>query len=108
MTVLLDAWHDPALTTAFAQSSGLCLPHLARLMAHGANHVHLPALLVAQQERLHALQVELQEFIRKQDYRFAHETYGSEADAWQRVVALFTGTCIRLPTGSQPPADDGC
>ncbi|MGQ4807967.1 hypothetical protein NKDENANG_01333 [Candidatus Entotheonellaceae bacterium PAL068K] len=106
MTVLLTDWHEPTLTTAFAQSSGLCLPHIARLMAHGANHVHLPAFLAVQQERLQALQAELREFIRKQDYRFAHEPFGSEADAWQRVVALFVGTYGGCHTMPQPPTDD--
>jgi hypothetical protein len=38
-----------------------------------------------------ALQVELEELIRKFDYRFAHEPMGSEADAWERVVALLAG-----------------
>ncbi len=106
MTVLLDDWHQPTLTMAFAQSGGLCLPHMARLMAHGANHANLPAWLTAQQERLQTLQAELREFIRKQDYHFAHASYGSEADAWQRVVALFVGTGGRLPPRQQPPSGD--
>jgi hypothetical protein len=106
MTVLLDAWHHPTLSAAFAQSSGLCLPHLVRLMAHNANHEHLPALVSAQQARLQTLQVELREFIRKQDYRFAREAYGSEADAWQRVVALFVGTRGWRHQTQPPPNDD--
>lgn len=92
MTVLLHDWHEPTLQGAFAQSSGLCVSHMARLIAHGSSHVHLPAVLMAQRERLHILHDELREFIRKQDYRFAREPYGSEADAWRRVVDLFVGT----------------
>jgi peptidoglycan/xylan/chitin deacetylase (PgdA/CDA1 family) len=92
MTVLLHDWHEPALQEAFAQSSGLCVSHMARLLAHGRAHAHLPAILVAQREHLHKLHDELCEFIRKQDYRFAREPYGSEADAWRRAVELFVGT----------------
>jgi Family of unknown function (DUF6062) len=99
LTVLLDDWHDATLFSAFAQSSGFCVPHVARLMTHGSAHGHLPAFLIAQQERWQALQADLQEFIRKQDYRFAREPYGSEADAWQRVVALLSG----LPGQTSPP-----
>jgi hypothetical protein len=91
LTVLLDDWHDATLHSAFAQSSGFCRPHVTRLMVHGTAHGHLPAFLTAQQERWQALQADLQEFIRKLDYRFAREPYGSEADAWQRVVALLAG-----------------
>lgn len=105
MTVLLHDWHEPTLQEAFAQSSGLCVSHMARLIAHGSSHVHLTAVLMAQRERLHSLHDELCEFIRKQDYRFAQEPYGSEADAWRRVVDLFAGTDGRLSnrrSGSEP------
>ena len=105
MTVLLQEWHEPTLTAAFAQSSGVCLPHLARLMAHGATQRHLSACLKAQQNRLQDLQVDLQAFIRKQDYRFAHEAYGPEADAWQRAVAVFVGM-RRASPNMKPPAEE--
>lgn len=105
MTVILQEWQEPTLTAAFAQSNGVCLPHLARLMAHGATHRHLSACLQAQQDRLQALQADLQEFIRKQDYRFAHESYGPEADSWQRVVAVFVGMRSLSPT-MKPPTEE--
>lgn len=92
LTVLLDAWSDPEMAAAFAQSGGLCLPHTACLIAHGPVHPHLAAVLAAQQVHWQALQGDLREFLRKQDYRFARESYGREADAWQRVIALFVGT----------------
>lgn len=92
MTVLLHDWHEPTLQEAFVQSSGLCISHMARLIAHGSSHVHLAGVLEAQRECLSALHDELREFIRKQDYRFAREPYGREADAWRRVVELFVGT----------------
>ena len=92
LTVLLDAWSDQEMSAAFAQSAGLCLPHTARLIAHGATHPHFVAVLAAQQVHWQALRGDLQEFLRKQDYRFARESYGREADAWQRVIALFVGT----------------
>ena len=53
--------------------------------------MHLPAVLAAQQVHLQKLQEELNEFIRRLDYRLARQPYGREADAWRRVVALYVG-----------------
>ena len=89
--VLLDHGDDDEVIRAFTQSDGLCLPHLASLIDCGASHVHLPAVLAAQQECLQRLHGDLKTFIRKQDYRFAHEPYGEEADAWRRAVACLVG-----------------
>jgi len=91
LSVLLDDWLDPELAQVFAQSDGLCVPHTAHLIAQGSHHPCLPAILAAQQERLQELHDDLREFIRKQDYRFAHEPFGREANAWQRVVSLIVG-----------------
>lgn len=107
MAVLLDDWHNPALMQAFMQSSGLCLPHTVRLVTHGMAHCHLASFLTAQQSRLQTVHGELREFIRKQDYRFAHETYGSEADAWQRVIALLVGMTDAPGATKPPPQADG-
>jgi hypothetical protein len=89
--VLMQDWQEPELAPAFAASSGLCWLHTMRLVEQGRHQAHLPAVLAAQQDRLHRLQDELHEFIRKLDYRFAREPYGREADAWRRVVALYVG-----------------
>jgi hypothetical protein len=107
MAVLLDDWHNPALMQAFTQSSGLCLPHTVRLVTHGMAHRHLVAFLAAQQARLQTVHGELRAFIRKQDYRFAHEAYGSEADAWQRVMALLVGINGEPGTARPPRQADG-
>lgn len=89
--VLLDHGEDDDVIHAFTQSDGLCMPHLAALLQLHATHAHLPAVLAAQQQCLQRLHGDLSAFIRKQDYRFAHEPYGKEADAWQRVVACLVG-----------------
>ena len=98
LRVLLDDWSEPELAQAFVASSGLCWAHTLRLVEEGMHHAHLQAVLAAQQVHLQTLQDELQEFIRKLDYRFAHQPYGREADAWRRVVALYVG--VRGAQGS--------
>src|SRR5262245_59349143 len=89
--VFLDDWQEPGLAQAFTASSGLCWRHTLRLVEQGKQHMHLQAVLAAQQVHLQRLQDELHEFIRKLDYRLARQPYGREADAWRRVVALYVG-----------------
>lgn len=99
--VLLNDWHEPVLSQAFADSVGLCWPHVRRLAAWQPGHENLPAFLKAQRTRLESLQRDLESFIRKLDYRFADEPYGREADAWRRAVSLYAGTAGWL--GSATP-----
>lgn len=107
LTVLLDAWSDQELSATFAHSDGFCLPHTARLIAHGSTHAHLAAILAAQQVHWQALQHDLREFLRKQDYRLARESFGREADAWQRVIALFVGTRHQAREGERRREGEG-
>jgi len=37
-------------------------------------------------------EVELKEYRRKHDYRYAHEPYGPEKDVWIRAIHLFVGS----------------
>jgi hypothetical protein len=89
--VLLDAWQEPELEQTFAASSGLCWQHTLHLVEQGRQHDHLQDVLASQQAHLQRLQEELHEFIRKQDYRLAHQPYGREADAWRRIITLYVG-----------------
>ncbi len=89
--VLLDHGEDADVIHAFTQSDGLCIPHVASLLQYDATHALLPAVLAAQRQCLQRLHADLHDFIRKQDYRFAHEPYGEEAYAWQRAVACLVG-----------------
>jgi hypothetical protein len=68
-------------------------------------HAHLQAVLTVQQAHLQTLQDELQAFIRKLDYRFAHQPYGREADAWRRMVTSLVrrraASCKKAVTGDR-------
>ncbi len=89
--VWLDHGDNGAVMDVFTQSGGLCMSHTVSLLQFGAAHQHLPAVLAAQCQCLQRLHGDVKTFIRKQDYRYVRESYGDEADAWQRVVACLVG-----------------
>lgn len=82
---------DEAMTTAMKGSEGLCLFH----MRHALKHTRLPTkralLLSIEHSILSKLNGELAEFVRKNDYRFAKETFGQERDSWRRAVGIVAG-----------------
>ncbi len=82
---------DEAMTSALKKSEGLCLFHVR----HALKHTRMPAkralLLSIEEEILGRLRAELGEFVRKNDYRFAKETFGTERDSWRRAVGIVAG-----------------
>jgi len=84
-----------ALSAAYTASPGLCLPHLRRLLGHVKDPEALDLLLQFTRQRIEVLNVELAEFIRKNDHRFSKEAWGSERDAWKRVIPLMAGEKLR-------------
>ncbi len=75
----------------YRASAGLCLAHFSALIGSTAQPAIRTALIEAQLAIWQALEVELAEFIRKTDYRFRHEKFGDERDAWERAIALTSG-----------------
>ena len=74
---------------AYAQSAGLCVAHVERILSKAKPEP--AALLLAQEsERLKHLYNELAEVIRKNDYRFRNEEWGEERDAWLRALPKIT------------------
>jgi hypothetical protein len=81
---------QPDLQSALQSCAGLCFQHysLAYDRLRGDKRRQLVAI---QLQAVQSLRAELAEFIRKNDYRFQGEGFGSERDAWRRVVELVTG-----------------
>lgn len=86
------------LEAPYRQSAGLCLPHFKELLAETDSPQTAQTLLQAQMHIWERLDAELTEFIRKNDYRFQHEGFGAEKDAWIRGVEALAGT---LPQNKQ-------
>jgi len=79
----------------FKQSSGLCIPHLQRLLPK-LDRKSQAIIISFQSECLVILKGELAEFIRKSDYRFRDERIGKEGDSYKRAADMIHGK--RQPT----------
>lgn len=88
---LLCHLDDARLGSTFAASAGLCLPHLRQALSQAENDAQRQSLLVAQRVIWQRLLAELNEFIRKNDYRFREEGFGTEGDSWLRALASISG-----------------
>ena len=90
-TLLQQATPGSPLAEAYAASDGLCLPHFRAVVARGLPGPALTTLVAAQRGHWQRLNGELEEFLRKSDYRFQHEKFGAERDAWQRALSAVSG-----------------
>lgn len=79
--------------TDFSQSTGLCLTHFttAREYALRTHPQQLPALLECQVTCMQRVLDEVEEQIRKHDYRFENEPDGPEMTSWRRAAELCAG-----------------
>ncbi len=74
----------------YAESDGLCIPHLKAAFARASPSVG-SFLLDKAVSDLERLKSQLQEYQRKNDYRFHHEPWGDEKTSPERMVRLCVG-----------------
>lgn len=87
--VLRDFFGESDLRERFDASDGLCRRHFAQALQVWAGPAD--ALIEAQAASLARLLQQLDELIRKQDYRFSHEPVGEERNSWLRAIAAVSG-----------------
>jgi hypothetical protein len=87
---LLKHLAEPEVAAGYVAAGGLCLPHLQAVLGQ-ASEAAARTLAEWQATAYRRLRDELDELIRKHDYRFAGEPIGAEADSWQRAVAQIVG-----------------
>lgn len=82
---------EPELVAAWQSGDGFCLPHLNQALSKMGRPAQ--ALVVARQREVWArLRVDLEEFIRKNDYRFQGEDFtDGERRSWQDAVRSTAG-----------------
>ena len=82
---LAGSLSEPEVWEALQANGGLCIPHIQQILAK-ATPADAQRLLHLETLRLSDLQAELEEIIRKNDYRFRGEAWGPEKDAWRRAL----------------------
>ncbi len=89
--ILLRDLREESVQHLLEQCGGLCLPHLRMALSlPGAARVQ-DVLIAVQKRAWQTIRAELDEFIRKNDYRFRHEPLGAEGDSWQRILDVVVG-----------------
>jgi hypothetical protein len=91
LSVLVDGLARQEMIDALQSSDGLCLPHLQRTLEKVQGKDASESLLAIHHKKLEGLKAELEEYIRKSDYREIESGFGSEGDAWLRAIALVVG-----------------
>jgi hypothetical protein len=91
LETLLNFLHEAEFARRFESSTALCVIHTRRAAEANGAHPHLRTLLDIQRRKYMSLVRELEAFCRKHDYRFSHESWGSESDAWLRAIELLAG-----------------
>jgi len=75
------------------ECGGLCLPHLRLTLSRPDAAKTYKLLIAVHRDIWETLMGELEEFIRKNDYRFRHEPLTEkEADAWIRALDVIVGS----------------
>ena len=85
VAALAAGLHRVEIWETLQVSGSLCIRHVENIAAK-SQKVIAARLIASESERLKSLQNELEEFIRKNDYRFQHETMGAENDSWRRAM----------------------
>ena len=75
----------------YKKSTGVCVPHLRIILSKCKDKELVKKLTDIHLEFYGKLNAELLSIIRKNDYRYAKEEWGTEKDAWIRVVEKFVG-----------------
>jgi hypothetical protein len=91
LETVLNFFDEADFARHYEDSSGVCLPHTVRATEQAPTHPKLGHFIAAQRGKYGRLVAELGEFCRKHDYRFAHEAWGTESDAWQRAIEILAG-----------------
>lgn len=90
--LLSSAKGEAMIRRLYHTSSGLCLPHLRLALEEAEEQSSADLLLQVQDQALSRLSASLKEYLRKHDYRYAHEPMlEAETTSYHRAIALFAG-----------------
>ena len=88
---LMDALGDEEALSAYNRSKGICLPHLLIMEELYSSHANFSLFFEAQLAKTKALRDTLDEFIRKQDFRFRDQITPEEAKSPKAAMEFLVG-----------------
>lgn len=88
---LLDHLDQAGFAAGLQRSAGLCLPHLRQALDQPAPAAAKATLIAIQQAIWQHLQRDLEEFVRKNDYRLIREEMGDEGTSPRRAIEQMSG-----------------
>jgi hypothetical protein len=91
LEVLIESLAEAPFAEAYGRSAGLCYAHLRQALPLVPDAATFERFKRVQVEASRRLIADLSEFIRKKDYRHAHEEFGAESDAAPRTVGHIIG-----------------
>lgn len=90
--LLLQDLHEPQIQELLVACGGLCLPHLRTALTHRMRSATATILIDLHRQAWQHIMGELEEFIRKNDYRFQDEKLTqAEGSSWSRVLDMIVG-----------------
>ncbi len=89
--IFIEEFYEPEVHCAYKNSFGLCLPHLREVVNNCKQKKLVSLLLNIESAKMKELMRELKEIQRKHDYRFSHEGFGKEGNAWIRAIEKMVG-----------------
>ena len=87
----LEWLEDEELKRKFEAGPGFCKEHLFAVLEQADNQKVCTYLIETHGRKYALLLADLEEFIRKNDYRFIKEKVGPEGSSWLRAVKMLTG-----------------
>jgi hypothetical protein len=91
ISVLVDQIQVEKMQSAFRASQGLCLEHFKQALDQTTDKDSSQILVDIQRDIWEKLYVEISDFVRKNEFKYAHEKMGAEGDSWWRVLARMSG-----------------
>ncbi len=91
LSTLMTHLNDPEIRKAIDGSSFLCIPDLLVALEFSRTHAQARSLLEVIVSKLKHLDGELEELVRKRDYRFLNEPRGEEQTSWWRAIRQLVG-----------------
>lgn len=88
---LVGSLGEERFHSALEASPGLCVPHFVSALDLARDQSTREQLIAFEETRLRELEHDLEEFCRKNDYRFRDEGFGKESDSWLRAVRMMVG-----------------